>query len=48
MKLKKIFINYLNFFLSNKYLEAIIRFLEPWIFNEKFEILIEFYRLTKG
>ena len=47
MKLKKIFIYSLYFFLSNKYLEVIIQSLEPRIFNEKFEVLIDFYRLTE-
>ena len=35
----KVFINLLDFFLSNKYLEANIQYQEPKIFDEKVELL---------
>ena len=47
MKLKNIFIYSLDFFHSNKYLKVNIQPIEPRIFNEKFEVLVDFYRQNK-
>ena len=43
MKQIKILTYILDFALSNKYLKVIIHCLEPMIFNEKAEVLFDFF-----
>ena len=47
MKQIKIFTFTMDFALSNKYLEVIMHCLKPKIFNEKVEVLFDFYCFTE-